>query len=51
MKKVKPCQHLWTDLYQFRTNEGERYVQQKCDYCKIVRYVPVGKNGQNDSKK
>lgn len=50
MHYSKPCKHLWTDLAEIPIKGGERYLQQQCDYCKIIRYLPVGKKpNQNGS--
>ena len=54
MKHEKTCEHSWDDLYLFSTVDGEKFIQQRCQFCKVSRYVPaskpIDKNNQNGSK-
>lgn len=58
MKRDKQtlCTHNWEDLYEFRTVDGAKYLQQKCKKCGVTRYVELehasdlsAKNDQNSS--
>ena len=51
MKKQKQeCFHDWTDICQFRTVDGKKFLQQKCDKCKQIRYLELSQNDQNSSE-
>ncbi len=53
MKHKHPefCAHDWEDLYEFRTVDGAKFLQQRCTKCKETRYVELEKPNQNSSKK
>ena len=54
-KHSKPCEHDWNDLYQFKTTNGARFIQQKCSRCNETRYLEVSmetnQNGSNNEVK
>ena len=41
--KFEICQHDWEDLYEFRTVDGGKYLQQRCTKCKESRYLELEK--------
>lgn len=49
-KQSGECKHDWEHLYLFKTQTGQKMIQQRCKKCKATRYIDADDENTDSSK-